>query len=688
MNNWLNFFGTSGSVESLQLPNQHDPVQALQVFREPVDFSISACVPKVRPFGEIVDALISTHNQWINGEKEKEIVWKVRLQVFGDDPESVDEGKSKENSEGVENQLGKAEEKGSVLSQNYDDSEAFFDGEQVHEEEREQEIEQEQEKEQEIEIEKYVDLAYRRDNEAPIPWPFAMVIQDREYSLKSNTFYQAGNFRLWNRRALHFPDDLMVSTNYFNLRWSGERQIKNVVVVLEWVPSASHLDPQISSAFLENCDPLSLLPSDSHRNEFFKAFRLLDREGRKALRGKSLISAVQCALDLYNPSQDQLKEILDEFGEKMDLPNDKNDTPDEEENEWDQYEPVGVTPTNFCKLILAPKHKEIEKGRSFVVVSLAEAETIRRILHSRQSAPSLCEGSHVNSSCSLRINFSSTFHTIDSFQTHPPAYEYQIARSHNLLQFLNSELYYKERGVSLLLRSLEIDPPHLQQLFFCQITGCRRRSSKRWEESPLSLVMVLLHAIQLICIRSQGSSIRNAMEVRGMYPFDLFRQCDIGICGSITPEQLWGGFEWMGVNVTAEEILDIYESFDSNRDGVLNYREFLELVREPGATLEQLEQEDEGNEEEGVTTEDGVALLLSGDDFHQSSSGSINLSESGDLSSSGNRSLTLSINELDVHRGVRQLRSQFVCEKGKAELKKAREKRDLEKEALREDKEE
>jgi Ca2+-binding EF-hand superfamily protein len=54
--------------------------------------------------------------------------------------------------------------------------------------------------------------------------------------------------------------------------------------------------------------------------------------------------------------------------------------------------------------------------------------------------------------------------------------------------------------------------------------------------------------------------------------------------------------EWLGIEVIAEDVLDIFDSFDSDRDGKLNYREFLELVRKPGATLEQLEQEDEGNE--------------------------------------------------------------------------------------------
>ena len=91
-----------------------------------------------------------------------------------------------------------------MVKESEGDAGAFFDGEQVREEERfvfsffffgffgffglfcfvfdfsflffrEKEVELEQEQEQEIQIEKYVDLAYRRDNEHPTPWPFKML---------------------------------------------------------------------------------------------------------------------------------------------------------------------------------------------------------------------------------------------------------------------------------------------------------------------------------------------------------------------------------------------------------------------------------------------------------------------------------------------------------------------------------
>ena len=72
------------------------------------------------------------------------------------------------------------------------------------------------------------------------------------------------------------------------------------------------------------------------------------------------------------------------------------------------------------------------------------------------------------------------------------------------------------------------------------------------------------------------------MKVRDLTPFDVFRQCDTQNTGGLCPPGLWGGLVWLGVEAEAEDILDLFESFDSDRDGRLSYREFLEMTRPPG----------------------------------------------------------------------------------------------------------
>jgi Ca2+-binding EF-hand superfamily protein len=72
------------------------------------------------------------------------------------------------------------------------------------------------------------------------------------------------------------------------------------------------------------------------------------------------------------------------------------------------------------------------------------------------------------------------------------------------------------------------------------------------------------------------------MSVRDLTPFDVFRHCDTQNRGGISGPGLWGGLTWLGLEALPDDILDLFDSFDADRDGLLNYREFLEMTRPPG----------------------------------------------------------------------------------------------------------
>ncbi len=68
-----------------------------------------------------------------------------------------------------------------------------------------------------------------------------------EVSPGEHPFYALKDFKLRHQEPLVFPDALLVSSNYFNPQWTGLRRVKNVVMVMEYAPSASpthlHLKP-------------------------------------------------------------------------------------------------------------------------------------------------------------------------------------------------------------------------------------------------------------------------------------------------------------------------------------------------------------------------------------------------------------------------------------------------------------
>ena len=49
------------------------------------------------------------------------------------------------------------------------------------------------------------------------------------------------SFCLYKRKPLQLPGYLATSMNYFNPKWTGERRLKNVVCVLEYVPKKEEL---------------------------------------------------------------------------------------------------------------------------------------------------------------------------------------------------------------------------------------------------------------------------------------------------------------------------------------------------------------------------------------------------------------------------------------------------------------
>ena len=112
-----------------------------------------------------------------------------------------------------------------------------LDTEQEREQEQEQEKEVEARKDQQIEVEKFVDREYSRQEETQRPWPFSVLSRPvPTYSALDSAsaaypFYHLREFKLRHQDSLCFPDQLMLSSNYFNLNWSGLRRIKNVVMV-------------------------------------------------------------------------------------------------------------------------------------------------------------------------------------------------------------------------------------------------------------------------------------------------------------------------------------------------------------------------------------------------------------------------------------------------------------------------
>jgi len=228
------------------------------------------------------------------------------------------------------------------------EEEVVYNAEMVQEQEEEKEQQQEQEQEQEIEIEKYVDLAYSRENEEPTPWPFA-TLRNLQSAVQ---FYRANEFHLYKRKPLSFAEYLLVSNNYFDRRWSGARRIKNCVVALDWIPSLSELsERQVEGRKL----------SDEQEVALNKAFLFFDANNSGDIDKDEMAQIIRSVVD-FRPTEEQVADAMTKYRS--------------EEKKRTEY-------AEFRKFVLGGEYRTEDNGRYTTLVSLAEAETIHRIMHVR-----------------------------------------------------------------------------------------------------------------------------------------------------------------------------------------------------------------------------------------------------------------------------------------------------------------
>lgn len=180
-----------------------------------------------------------------------------------------------------------------------------------------------------------------------MPWEFATLAL-----AEPSQFYKLEEFKLYKRRPLQFPDYVSVSNNYFDKRWSGARRVKNVVMVLDW-----NWDASATGMHSHSLEPLT----EDQERTLATAIELFDQNnsGQFDLHALELVlkSAAHLKLD-----EAQLQAFVHEA--------------------TGSASPV-LSYEQIRQILVSGRFDQFQRGRRFVALSLAEAETIRRIMHMR-----------------------------------------------------------------------------------------------------------------------------------------------------------------------------------------------------------------------------------------------------------------------------------------------------------------
>jgi hypothetical protein len=206
-------------------------------------------------------------------------------------------------------------------------------------------------------------LVCSRSQERPKPWPVRMLGLEPPTSARDNPdghpFFPLRDFSLCLRSPFPFPAPLLLSRNYYDPGWTGLRRLKNVIVLAEWAPAAGQL------SLLSDAEHAAAAGLTARREAAVERAHALLAHHRPAAGGglsrAGLADAVRAATG--GPAEEALlDELARDFGPAG----------------------GGVPADGLRDLLARGRLRPEHRGRFWVGLSLAEAETLRRVLHLRR----------------------------------------------------------------------------------------------------------------------------------------------------------------------------------------------------------------------------------------------------------------------------------------------------------------
>ena len=424
--------------------------------------------------------------------------------------------------------------------------------------EQEQEKETEQEQEQEIEMERYVDMAYQRDGEESKRWAFC-TLGDAD----APQFYPAHSFHLHGRNPLAFSPDLKISVNHYDPKWIGDRRLKNAYVSLEWIPSVSALHSRSEA---------SAALSEASKESLDKALRLLDINDDGSFEPAELVEVLRSAEDV-NVSEDELDRLLNLPAESTDsvfgFPKSENVT----SSSAREQRRTKLSLEDLKAVLTGGQYRKVESGRHYVLLSLAEAATIRCILHLRQGKAPI-EGQ--DTAVALRCVCASDL-LLDKSPNFVDASAYQRAVAHNSFCFFDSKTHYKPDDINILLREIPAEPL-ARRFFFTATVSCRRRLAKRWEQTPLAKLFTLQDQWSLLKQRAQAVRMREAIRARGLLLHDAFLKFDWDRNGFLSMGEMYAALDWLQLPALTPQDVIFFMRNAGCETMQLSYNDFISLL--------------------------------------------------------------------------------------------------------------
>ena len=182
---------------------------------------------------------------------------------------------------------------------------------------------------------------------------------------------------------------------------------------------------------------------------------------------------------------------------------------------------AGVTFEELKRVIRQKNIYALQK-RSILrrMLSLAEAESMRVAMHfsdcDERSNGDIVKFKNVQ--IALRIAGGTL---LEGSRKYVPAGVFQVATAEQCFRFLDSQLDFEEREVSLLLRALQ-EAPCDKRAAFDAVRNCRRRPRIPWQETPLAKALTTARGFHLLTVATLSARVRSQLKKEAYALIGLF----------------------------------------------------------------------------------------------------------------------------------------------------------------------
>ncbi len=233
------------------------------------------------------------------------------------------------------------------------------------------------------------------------------------------------------------------------------------------------------------------------------------------------------------------------------------------------------------QLLVDGRLSPILEGRRMVAVSLAEAETLRRIIHVRNGNQNWqINGSNIMIALRCIPAGNAITDKSLSYSLESDMGSFTSLSAYECFRYLNCDLYFNEKSLNILMRALASTNRRERRQFFKNTLMCRRRLNKKWMTSPVSKLFVLSDQFGMLKQRAISVSLRHRIKEKGLMLYDAFCKFNFSRNGYLTPGEVWGGFDYLAIEATAVDVLDFFNAADTDKDGLLNFRDFIEILQD------------------------------------------------------------------------------------------------------------